>query len=99
MKKRYLILIGGFLFVWGIGIGRYQWPPFQIIKSIQDITNTCQGENYYSEGCTERVKIKKDYLGSDQIDFAISEIKQIDSNPLNSRKELIKKTIVPIELI
>tara|TARA_Y100000589_G_scaffold294218_1_gene299709 strand:- start:6105 stop:7208 length:1104 start_codon:yes stop_codon:yes gene_type:complete len=90
--------MGLLIHIYGIGIGRYKWFPFQIIKTIQGGFSQCE-DNPYSEACVKRIDIKRELIGSDERMFAISETKDIESQPILFRKKLLKKVIVPKELI
>ena len=97
-SKLFLTFLGFIIFIYGCGVGRYKLFPFKIIKLVQDFPYYCE-DNPYSKNCSEVTEKKKWLSPTNDIKFALSEIKELNINPNFFREELLKKVILPKELL
>ena len=92
-----IIVIGVFLFSYGVGVGKYEWFPHDIFKRIQDIDG-CD-ENPYKEDCTDRKEVIGKIRNGAQYEYALSEVRETYSDPIAARETLIESVVSPETLV
>ena len=97
-SKLFLSFLGFSIFIYGCGVGRYKWFPFQIIKRASDLYSICN-EYPYSEGCVKKTEMSQRISPTSDVKFALSEVEKVNINSKEIRDKLLKRVILPRELI